>query len=69
MMAAVQDTNTSKPTFLNSIYMGINFGISSLVVFLVGFFADIYGLERVYEICTVFTFLSLFIILFLPVKQ
>jgi FSR family fosmidomycin resistance protein-like MFS transporter len=69
MMAAVQDTNSSKPTFVNSIYMGINFGISSLVVFLVGFFADIYGLERVYEICTVFTFLSIFIILFLPVNK
>jgi len=69
MLSAVQDTNTNKPTFVNSIYMGINFGISSLVVFFVGFFADHFGLDRVYEICTIFTFLSIFIILFLPLKK
>jgi len=69
MMAAVQDTNTGKPTFVNSIYMGINFGISSIVVFLVGYFADIFNLDDVYKVCTLFTFLSLFIILFLPIKK
>jgi len=69
MMAAVQDTNTGKPTFINSIYMGINFGISSIVVFLVGYFADMFNLDDVYKVCTLFTFLSLFIILFLPIKK
>ena len=69
MLATVQDTNTSKPTFVNSLYMGINFGISSLVVFLVGYLADIYGLDRVYLGCTLFTFLSLFVIIFLPTNK
>ncbi len=69
MLSAVQDTNTNKPTFVNSIYMGINFGISSLAVFFIGFFADRFGLDIVYEICTLFTFLSIFIILFLPLKK
>jgi len=69
MLSAVQDTNTNKPTFVNSIYMTINFGISSLVVFFVGFFADRFGLDRVYEICTVFTLLSIFIILLLPLRR
>ncbi len=69
MLSTVQDTNTKKPTFVNSIYMGINFGISSIVVFFVGFFADHFGLEKVYEICTVFTFLSILAILFLPIKK
>ncbi len=69
MLSAVQDTNTKKPTFVNSIYMGINFGVSSVVVFLVGYFGDILGLDKIYEICTVFTFLSIFIILLLPLKK
>jgi len=69
MLSAVSDTNTNKPTFVNSIYMGINFGISSIVVFLIGYFSDIFGLDKVYEICTIFTFLSIFIILFLPIKN
>ncbi len=68
MLATVQDTNTDKPTFVNSLYMGINFGISSLVVFIVGYLADIYGLDTVYVGCAIFTFLSLFIIMFLPIK-
>ncbi len=69
MLATVQDTNTTKPTFVNSIYMFINFGVSALVVFLVGYFSDLFGLERVYLICTVFTFLSILFIFFLPVKR
>ncbi len=69
MLATVQDTNTTKPTFVNSIYMFINFGVSASVVFLVGYFSDIFGLEKVYLICTIFTFLSLVFIYFLPSKD
>ncbi len=69
MLATVQDTNSSKPTFVNSLYMGINFGISSVVVFLVGYLSDIYGLDRAYLISALFTFLSMFVILLLPINK
>jgi len=48
LMASVQDTNSNMPTFMNSIYMSINFGISSIVVFAVGFLGDTQGLATTY---------------------
>lgn len=54
LMAATQDTNSNMPTFMNSMYMFINFGVSSLVVFAVGFMGDGVGLQMTYKICTLF---------------
>jgi MFS transporter, FSR family, fosmidomycin resistance protein len=54
LMAATQDTNSNMPTFMNSMYMFINFGVSSLVVFAVGFLGDGVGLHMTYKICTLF---------------
>ncbi len=54
LMAATQDTNSNMPTFMNSMYMFINFGVSSLVVFAVGFLGDGIGLQMTYKICTLF---------------
>ncbi len=39
---------------MNSMYMFINFGVSSLVVFAVGFLGDGIGLQMTYKICTLF---------------
>jgi FSR family fosmidomycin resistance protein-like MFS transporter len=50
LMATVQDTNSNMPTFMNSMYMSINFGISSLVVFCVGIVGDMWGLDTTYLI-------------------
>ncbi|MEA1914334.1 MAG: MFS transporter [Campylobacterota bacterium] len=50
LMATVQDTNSHMPTFMNSIYMSINFGISSLVLFGVGYLGDTQGLNTTYVI-------------------
>ncbi len=36
ILALVQETNTERPAFINSIYMSINFGIGSLMVLIVG---------------------------------
>ncbi len=52
LMALVQDTNSNMPTFMNSMYMSINFGASSLIVFCVGVFGDNFGLESTYMIFT-----------------
>ena len=54
IMATVQDTNSHMPTFMNSIYMTINFGISSIIVFSVGMLGDKLGLESTYIICNTF---------------
>ena len=59
LMASVQDTNTHMPTFMNSIYMSINFGVSSIVVFCVGFLGDKIGLESTYQICTALAFMCI----------
>ncbi len=50
LMAAVQDTNSNMPTFMNSMYMSINFGVSSVIVFIVGFLGDTLGLNTTYII-------------------
>lgn len=54
LMAGMQDTNSSMPTFMNSMYMFTNFGASSVIVFLVGLMGDTFGLERTYFYCTLF---------------
>jgi len=51
LMAGMQDTKSSMPTFMNSMYMFINFGASSIVVFVIGMMGDHLGLERTYIIC------------------
>ena len=48
LMALVQDSSSHMPTFMNSIYMSINFGVSSLMVFLIGYLGDSYGLQTTY---------------------
>ncbi|WP_020676701.1 MFS transporter [Geopsychrobacter electrodiphilus] len=54
LMACIQDTNSNMPTFMNSMYMFINFGVSSLLVFTLGFLGDWIGLERTYELSVMF---------------
>ena len=53
LMALVQDTNSSMPTFMHSIYMGINFGLSSVVVLFIGFLGDSIGLNETFMICNI----------------
>ncbi|MCW8860606.1 MAG: MFS transporter [Deltaproteobacteria bacterium] len=54
LMASFQDTNSNMPTFMNSMYMFINFGVSSVLVFALGFVGDWIGLERTYQLCVLF---------------
>jgi FSR family fosmidomycin resistance protein-like MFS transporter len=64
LMAMVQDTNTSMPTFMHSIYMGINFGLSSFVVLFIGFLGDNIGLNQTFIICNILGFGAFFVVLF-----
>jgi FSR family fosmidomycin resistance protein-like MFS transporter len=55
MMAMIQDLSTAKKAFVNSIYMTINFFISSLVIPMVGVITDHFGFETSF---LAFAFLS-----------
>ncbi len=54
LMASVQSTSSHMPTFMNSIYMSINFGVSASIVFGVGLLGDSFGLNTTYIICNLF---------------
>ncbi len=56
LLAAVQETKTRMPTFMNGMYMSINFGVGSLIALLLGFMGDHIGLDRCYLICSALGF-------------
>jgi len=68
LMALVQDTNSNMPTFMHSIYMGINFGLSSIIVLLIGFLGDSMGLNQTFVICNILGIGTLFAVLFMLKK-
>jgi len=65
LMALVQDTDSHMPTFMHSIYMGINFGLSSIVVLLIGILGDSLGLNETFIICNILGIGTLFSVLFI----
>jgi len=70
LLAYVQDIKTTKPAFLNSIYMTITFGISSASVAVVGILMDTLGMEYTYYISAISALLGIPFVLFLkPVKS
>ncbi|OYT17126.1 MAG: MFS transporter [Bacteroidetes bacterium 4572_77] len=66
LLAYFLDLNSLRPALVNSIYMTINFGVSALIVMLVGFSGDMIGLELTFEIATFMAFLAIPIIYLLP---
>jgi FSR family fosmidomycin resistance protein-like MFS transporter len=69
ILALVQETDTERPAFINSIYMSISFGISSLMVLVVGILGDKIGLQLTYQICAVLAFVSIPFVFILPKKK
>jgi len=70
LLAFVQDIPTSRPAFLNSIYMTITFGISSLSVALVGLLMDRAGLDNAYFISAIIALAGIpFILMIKPSKK
>jgi FSR family fosmidomycin resistance protein-like MFS transporter len=53
LMATIQDVDSPMPTFMNSMYMFINFGVGALVVFGMGVLGDTLGLQLTYQICVI----------------
>ncbi len=59
LLASVQDLNSGMPTFANSIYMTVNFGVSSIVVYIVGKLGDVIGLNETYQISAALSFVCI----------
>lgn len=64
MLALVQDLNTTKKSFVNSIYMFINFFISSLIIPMVGVFTDKFGFETSFLVFNIMAFGAIGIVLY-----
>jgi FSR family fosmidomycin resistance protein-like MFS transporter len=59
LLAIVQETNTSRPAFVNSIYMTINFGVSSIMVLFIGVLGDLVGLDITFKVCATIALFSI----------
>ena len=68
LLALVQDTDSEHPAFINGIYMTISFGVSSLMVLLIGFLGDHFGLMATYRFCAIISIASIPFILMLKNK-
>ena len=68
LLAYFQDLDTTRPAFVNSIYMTINFGVNSIIVLFVGILGDYIGLELTFKIATVIAILAVPVIYLLPKK-
>jgi len=68
LLAIVQETNSKRPAFVNSIFMTISFGISSLMVLVIGILGDNFGLDLTFKICAGLALLSVPFIFMLPKK-
>ncbi len=58
-LAMIYDIKTKRPTFINGLYMTINFIIGSFFAYVVGKFGDIFSLEMTYKIVALFAFGSI----------
>jgi len=59
MLSIIHEVDTNMPIFINSVYMSINFSISSIVVLAMGFFGDKVGLDITYTIASVLAFFAI----------
>jgi len=69
LLALVQDTDSEHPSFVNGIFMTISFGVSSLMVLLIGFLGDRFGLVLTYRFCAIISVASIPFILMLKNKK
>jgi len=69
MLTLVQTIKTDRPAFINSLYMTINFGISSIMVFVVGVLGDHLGLKWMYIVSAMLAFLAIPFVFLLPNKN
>jgi len=59
MLSVIHELETDMPTFINSVYMTINFSISSIVVLAMGLFGDTLGLDTTYTIAAILAYIAI----------
>lgn len=69
MLALVHDIKSKRMSFINSIYMTLNFVLSSLMVLAVGFAADRIGLDLTYKLSAIAAVGSLLFVIFLKMPD
>ncbi|RKX87929.1 MAG: MFS transporter [Spirochaetes bacterium] len=69
MLAIVQEIDTEHRAFVNGIYMTISFALSSLMLLLVGFLSDHFGMDLTYQISSFTALLAIPFALMLPKKR
>lgn len=69
MLAIVNDIKSERPSFINGIYMTINFLLSALTVTLVGFLSDITSLDIMYKIVSFFPLVAIPFIISIRLKK
>ncbi len=69
MLAIVQEIDTKHLAFVNGIFMTISFGLSSIMLLLVGILADNFGLDKTYSIAAIIALLAIPFAFLLPKKN
>lgn len=69
MLAIVQELDTKHLAFVNGIFMTISFGLSSIMLLLVGVMADNFGLDNAYTISAFLAMLAIPFAFLLPKKK
>ena len=59
MLSVIHELETKMPTFINSVYMSINFSVSSIVVLAMGVFGDTIGLHLTYTIAAFLAYIAI----------
>jgi len=69
MLAIVQEIDTEHRAFVNGVYMTISFALSSLMLILVGFLSDHFGMDITYQISSFTALLAIPFAMMLPKKK
>jgi FSR family fosmidomycin resistance protein-like MFS transporter len=59
LLAELLETKSDRLSFLNGIYMTLNFLIASLTTFLIGMMSDLIGMEKTYFAATILSVFSI----------
>ena len=69
MLAVIHDLKTDHLSFVNGVYMMINFVISSVMTMVVGGLSDIFGLDNTFTLAAIFAFPAIIFSLLIPSKK
>jgi FSR family fosmidomycin resistance protein-like MFS transporter len=69
MLAIIHEMRSRHLPFLNGVFMTLNFGVSSLMLMMVGVLADKLGLNITYYIANFLAFLAIPLAFLIPRKK